>query len=246
MKVLIVEDDAAVCRVVSEQLESRGVRVVSAGTVDGSRQALSREDFEVVILDRALPDGSGLEVLTELRASGSSAHVIVLTGAGSEEDRVHAIEAGADDYVVKPFYVRELAARVLAVQRRRGLAEDTTLRVGPLEIDLKAHLVTADDLPLDLTSKEYALLVFLAARPGHTFSRAELLRAVWNSNADWQQSATVTEHVRRLRTKIEADPRHPQMLKTVRGAGYRLDPPAAGMGDEDEPEEPDEEHERDE
>ncbi len=232
IKVLIVEDDAAICRIVREHLERRGIDSVSAGTVAGGREAIAREDFPVVILDRSLPDGSGLEVLAELRAAGSDAHVIVLTGAGSEEERVNAIEAGADDYVVKPFYSRELVARVLAVERRRRLADDTTLQIGPLEIDLNAHLVTVENLPLDLTTKEYALLVFLAANPGRTFSRSELLRAVWNSNTDWQQSATVTEHVRRLRMKIETDPRHPQMLKTVRGAGYRLDRPEQGPGDE--------------
>ncbi len=231
MRVLIVEDDAAVCRIVRDQLESRGVGTVSAGTVAASREALAREDFEAIILDLSLPDGSGLEVLAELRASGSSAHVIVLTGAGSEADRVHALESGADDYVVKPFFARELAARVLAVERRRTLTEDMTLRIGPLEIDLNAREVTADGRPLDLTSKEFALLAFLAARPGHTFSRAELLRAVWESSPDWQQSTTVTEHIHRLRTKIEQDPRHPQLLKTVRGAGYRLDLPSPGPSD---------------
>lgn len=231
MRVLIVVDDAAVCRIVRDQLETRGVGIVSAGSVEASREALARTDFQAIILDPALPDGSGLELLAELRASGSGAHVIVLSGAGSEADRVHAIEQGADDYVVKPFSARELAARVLAVERRRSLTEDTTLRIGPLEIDLKAREVTADDRLIDLTTKEFALLAFLAARPGHTFSRAELLRAVWQSSPDWQQSATVTEHVRRLRTKVEPDPRRPQMLKTVRGAGYRLDVPSPGTCD---------------
>ncbi len=231
MRVLIVEDDAAVCRIVRHQLESRGVGIVSAGSVAASREALAREDFQAIILDLTLPDGSGLELLGELRASGSSAHVIVLTGAGSEADRVHAIEYGADDYVVKPFFARELAARVLAVERRRSLTEDTTLRIGPLEIDLKAREVTADDHPIDLTTKEFALLAFLAARPGQIFSRADLLRAVWQSSPDWQQSSTVTEHVRRLRTKIEPDPRHPRMIKTVHGAGYRLDLPSPGTCD---------------
>ncbi len=231
MKVLIVEDDAAVCRVVRDQLERRGVGIVWADSVAASREALASEDFQTIILDLTLPDGSGLELLGELRASGSTAHVIVLTGAGSEADRVHSIESGADDYVVKPFFARELAARVLAVERRRSLTEDTTLRIGPLEIDLAAREVTVDGRPVDLTAKEFALLAFLAARPGHTFSRAELLRAVWQSSPDWQQSSTVTEHIHRLRTKIEPDPGHPQMLKTVRGAGYRLDLPSPGTCD---------------
>ncbi|MEO7398859.1 MAG: response regulator, partial [Ilumatobacteraceae bacterium] len=226
MRVLIIEDDAAVCRVVRDQLENRGVSVVTAYTAAASREALKREDFEAVILDLSLPDGSGLDLLAELRAAGSSAHVIILTGAGAEADRVHALEQGADDYVVKPFFARELAARVLAVGRRRNVAVDTALHVGPLEIDLAARQVVANGLSVDLTTKEFALLAFLAARPGHTFSRAELLRAVWQSDPERQQSSTVTEHVRRLRIKIEHDPQRPRLLKTVRGAGYRLDPSA--------------------
>lgn len=225
MRVLIVEDEAMIRQMVGEQLERRGVGIVSAGTVAASREALEHEDFHAIILDLGLPDGSGFDILAELRASGSSTHVIVLTGAASEADRIHAIEAGADDVVVKPFFVRELAARVLAVERRRSLSEDRLLRIGPLEIDLKACEVVSGDRTIELTNREFDLLAFLAARPGQTFSRAELLRAVWKSSAEWQQSATVTEHMRRLRTKIEADPRHPEMLKTVRGVGYRMDPP---------------------
>ncbi len=226
MRVLIIEDEAAICQLVRDHLELQGVGTVSAGSVAAGRAALAQEDFHVVILDLTLPDGSGLEVLADLRSTGSDAHVIVLTGAGSEADRINAFESGADDYVVKPFFARELAARVLAVERRRNLTEDTTLRIGPLEIDLNAREVTADGQPIDLTTKEFALLAFLAARPGHTFSRDELLRAVWQSSPDWQQIATVTEHMRRLRSKIESDPRHPTMLKTVRGVGYRIDAPS--------------------
>ena len=238
MRVLIVEDDAAVSRLVRDQLESRGVGVISADSVSTGRDALARGDFHVVILDLTLLDGSGFEVLSTLRASGSSAHAIVLTDADAEADRVDAIERGADDVVVKPFFVRELAARVLAVERRRSITEETMLQAGPLQIDLRAHEVTTDGHPVDLTTMEFALLAFLAAHPGQAFSRAELLRAVWQSSTDWQQSATVTEHVSRLRTKIEADPRHPEMLITVRGAGYRFDAPVPQAPDAGVPETP--------
>lgn len=121
-----------------------------------------------------------------------------------------------------------LKARMVAEEPRRRLPEQKTLRIGPLKVDLEAGLVTAEDRPIDLTTKEFGLLAFLAARPGHTFSRAELLRAVWQSSSDRQQNDTVTEHIRRLRTKIEPNPRRPQMLKTIRGAGYRLDLPSPG------------------
>ncbi|MFN3254792.1 MAG: EAL domain-containing protein [Ilumatobacter sp.] len=226
MRVLIIEDDAAVQRVVFDGLKSRSVTtVVAADTVAAGRAALGRQDFHVVIVGLALVDGSGLEIIAELRASGSTAHVIVLTDAAAETDRVHAFESGADDYVIKPFFVRELVARVLAVERRHGLTADTKLHIGPLEINLNARDVTLHHRPLELTAMEFALLAFLAARPGHTFSRGELLEAVGHTSADWHSGSTVTEHVRRLRSKIETDPRQPQLLTTVRGAGYRLDAP---------------------
>ncbi|MEO5725267.1 MAG: EAL domain-containing protein, partial [Ilumatobacteraceae bacterium] len=231
MRVLIVEDDTAVSRIVRDQLESRGVGTVSVGTVAASREALAREDFQAIILDVTLPDGSGLEVLAEFRAAGSSGHVIMLTGAASEADRVHALEMGADDYVVKPFFARELVARILAVERRTSITEDTTLRIGPLEIDLKAREITVDGRHINLATKEFDLLAFLAARPGQTFSRVELLRAVWQASSDWHYNATVTEHIHRLRAKIEPDPQRPQMIKTIRGAGYRLDEPSLGPRD---------------
>ena len=227
VRVLVVEDDAAVRRIVCDQLAGRGVDVVSTDNIADGRTTLEREDFHALVIELTLPDGSALDILAQLRASGSATHVIVLGGASSEADRVHAIESGADDYVVKPFSARELAARVLAVGRRRGLTPDTKLHIGPLKIDLDARDVTVHDRPIELTEMEFSLLAFLAARPGHTFSRAELLRAVWHSNADWKQSSTVTEHVRRLRIKIETNPRKPQLLTTVRGAGYRLDTPAS-------------------
>ncbi len=127
---------------------------------------------------------------------------------------------------MKPFFARELAARVLAVRRRRDPDKDNTLRAGHVEIDITARAVTVAGARIELTAKEFDLLAFLVARPGHVFSRDDLLRAVWHSASEWQQPATVTEHVRRLRTKLQVDPQQPQLLQTVRGAGYRFDPPA--------------------
>ena len=164
-----------------------------------------------------------------LREDGALTHVIILSDAGSEGDRVHALGLGADDYVVKPFFVRELTARVLGVRRRQVSATDTRLVYGPVTIDLAARQVTIEGNPVRLTAKEFDLLAFLAARPRHAFSRDELLRSVWQSAADWQQAATVTEHMRRLRTKIEVEPHHPRLLQTVRGVGYRFDPPASEL-----------------
>ncbi len=226
MRVLVVEDDTGIRRLVSSRLAQQGLEVTPASTAAEGLRALRHVTFDVAILDLALPDGSGLDLVQALRDLGADTHVIILTGAGSEEDRVRALELGADDYVVKPFFVRELSARVLAVQRRRDLAKDSTLTHGPLEVDLAARCVTVDGAPVELTAKEFDLLAFLAARPGHAFSRDDLLRSVWQSAADWQRPSTVTEHIRRLRSKIEPGSRPPRLLVTVRGTGYRFEPPA--------------------
>ena len=224
MRLLILEDDLAIRRLLVDHLEAHGIRVTATGTVAAALSALHHTAFDVAILDLAVPDGSGLDVLRDLRQLGSLTHVIVLSGSAGVAERVGALNLGADDYVIKPFFVRELAARVLAVRRRHEIAEENGLQYGALVIDLAARQVTLHDAPVALASKEFDLLAYLAARPGHLFSRDDLLRAVWDSAADWQQASTVTEHVRRLRGKIEVDPLHPRLLQTVRGAGYRFDP----------------------
>jgi PAS domain S-box-containing protein len=225
MRLLIVDDDAAVRRLVSNRLERQGVSVTSAATSATALEEIRHTVFDVAMLDLELPDGSGLDLLHRLRELDAPTHIIILSAARSEADRVRALDLGADDYVVKPFFVSELAARVLAVRRRQDVAKDTRLRHGRILIDLAARQVTVDDVPISLPAKEFDLLAFLAARPSHVFSRGELLRAVWCSAADWQQVATVTEHVARLRSKIELDPSRPRLLTTVRGVGYRFDPP---------------------
>jgi PAS domain S-box-containing protein len=227
MRLLIVDDDLAVRRLVCNRLEKQGVSVTSAATSAAALAELRRSAFDVAILDLTLPDGSGLDVLRALRVLNAPTHVIILSGAGSEVDRVRALDLGADDYVVKPFFVRELTARVLAVRRRQDIGKDTRLQHGRIVIDLAARQVTVDHEPVDLTAKEFDLFAFLAARPRHVFSREELLHSVWQSATEGQQAATVTEHVGRLRAKIEVDARQPRVLKTVRGVGYRFDPPAA-------------------
>lgn len=231
MRLLIVEDDLAVRRVVINHLEEQGVSVTAAASGAAGLIELHHAAFDIAILDLLLPDGSGLDVLRALRAPGCATYVIILSAAGSEADRVRAFELGADDYVVKPFFVRELTARVLAVRRRQDVARDNNLRYGPIAIDLAARQVTVDGAPLSLTAKEFDLLAFLAARPRHAFSRDELLRSVWQSAADLQHASTVTEHVRRLRSKLEPDQRQPRLLQTVRGVGYRFDPPSGGQPD---------------
>ena len=226
MRLLIVEHDLALRGVMTARLEEHGVNVTPVATAAAAVAALQHSAFDVAILDLQLPDQSGRDVLQAVRDLGPPCHVIVLGTGGSETDRVGAFELGADDYVVNPFFVRELTARVLAERRRRRAATSNTLRCGSIAIDLAARQVTVGDVPMTLTVKEFDLLAYFAIHPRHTFSRDELLRSVWHSRADWQQASTVTEHVRRLRIKFEQDVHQPRLLRTVRGIGYRFDPPA--------------------
>jgi len=225
MQLLMVEDDVAVRRLVTNRLERQGVTVTAAATAGAALRELRESTFDVAIFDLTLPDGSGLDLLRMLRKRGTATHVIILSGADSESDRVGALGQGADDYVVKPFFVRELTARVMAVGRRQEESHAHSMVFGPLAIDLVARQVTVNDKAVDLTAKEFDLLAFLSARPRHAFSRDELLHSVWQSAAEWQQESTVTEHVRRLRAKIEHDPQQPSLVMTVRGVGYRFDAP---------------------
>ena len=226
MNLLLLEDDLAVRQLVTNHIEHQGFTVSVATTVAEAMRLLNHDTFDVAILDLSLPDGSGLDVLHALRALGATTHVTVLSGAGAEIDRIGALDLGADDYVVKPFFVRELTARILAVQRRRDSAAVTALHYGPLRIDVAAREVSIDGVQVHLTTKEFDLLATMATQPRKVFGREELLRTVWQSAADWQQESTVTEHIRRLRLKVEVEPANPRILRTARGAGYRFDPPS--------------------
>jgi DNA-binding response OmpR family regulator len=233
LEVLVVDDDKIVRDVVRRSLEREGMRVVEAR--DGV-EALNRArevPVDVAVVDVHMPAMSGHEVVARLRAVDPLLHVIMLTAAASEADRVRGLVGGADDYVVKPFSPRELAARVLAAGRRLGAARGATSRRSErLCLDPVARLVTVDEVAVDLTRREFDLLAYLAAHPGRTFTRAQLLRAVWESSSEWQSEATVTEHVRRVRSKIERDPLRPEHLKTVKGTGYRFEPAAGAPSEE--------------
>lgn len=226
MMVLVVEDDVQIRTLVRDGLEQHDITVTEAATVAEANQAFEGVVFDVIILDLTLPDGSGIDLLRHVNTEVPQSHVIVLSGAITELDRIRGLELGADDYVVKPFSARELTARVLAVRRRRTALPVTSIRFGRFELDLPGRRLLSDGVVVEMPTLEFALLAFLAARAGHVFSRGELLAMVWNSNADWQSSTTVTEHVRRVRNKIEDDPHHPLLLRTVHGAGYSFEIPA--------------------
>ena len=225
-RVLVVDDEPRVREVVVAYLERDGFRVTDVASVEAARAHLDGLDPDLVILDVMLPAESGLDLLADLRQGGDTP-VILLTSRSEETDKILGLELGADDYVTKPFSPRELVARVRSVLRRSGAPqapESTSLDYNGISLDHTTREVTVDGGPVDLTAKEFDLLFYLASHPRQVFSRNQLLEQVWDSSADWQDPATVTVHIRRIRTKIEADPKEPRWLTTVWGVGYRFEP----------------------
>ena len=224
-RILVVEDDPTMAEVLVAYLRRAGYRTEWTG--DGSEALLlwQRTQPDVVILDLMLPGTSGLELLRRRRADADQAAVIILSARGEEEDRLIGLETGADDYVVKPFSPREVVLRVEALLRRAERLSGAALlnrrlEVGALVVDLGPRRATYKDRELSLTTREFDLLAFLAAHPGETFSKAELLRRVWG----WEfgDNSTVTVHIRRLREKLETDPSDPRLVLTVGRSGYRI------------------------
>jgi two-component system alkaline phosphatase synthesis response regulator PhoP len=230
--ILVVDDDIDLVDVVRSALEREGFAVDQAGDGETALHMIAGETPELVVLDLGLPKVRGLDVLRRVRKDNSgpvsSMPVIVLSGQSDETDRILGLELGADDYVVKPFSPRELVARVRSVLRRTRV-ERTTEPFAPVEFDeLTLDLTTREVLlrgePVELRRREFDLLAFLCASPRRVFTREQLLRHVWDSEPEWQGAGTVSEHVHRLRAKIEDDPAHPRRLVTVRGVGYRFVP----------------------
>jgi len=226
-RILVVEDDQNLLATLKYNLLKEGYQVVTA--VDGA-QALEiarSEKTELIVLDVMLPKLSGFEVCRILRKE-MTVPILMLTAKTEEIDKIVGLEIGADDYMTKPFSMRELLARVRAMLRRADMArsepvsESEYLRIGDLEIDTARHRAFYQGSPLDLTPKEYDLLVFLARNRGFVFSRERLLEKVWGYDYAGD-TRTVDVHVRWLRRKIEADPRKPMYLITVRGTGYKLE-----------------------
>lgn len=222
-RVLVVEDDQDTRDAVCAALRWAGFLCSEAGDVTRARKVIAKGRPDLVVLDLSLPDGDGLELLRELRLS-DDLPILVLSGRGEEADRVVGLELGADDYLTKPFSARELSSRVRTVLRRSSATRNTSRIVfGNISIDVDAREVRRAGDMLALTAKEFDLIVFLARSPRTVYSREDLLREVWHSS-DRSGEATVTEHVRRLRLKLEDDPASPRHLCAVRGVGYRLVP----------------------
>jgi len=225
-KILVVDDEPTVREVVAQYLARDGYQVLEVDRGDLVEAAVAKFQPDLIVLDIMLPGASGLDFL---RNSGPGrVPVILLTARVEEADRVLGLELGADDYVTKPFSPRELVARVRTVLRRANplpvSPTATILEFDGLHLDLPAREATAAGALVVLTAKEFDLLAFLAQAPRQVFSRAQLLQHVWDSSADFQDPATVTVHVRRLRNKIEANPEQPRWITTVWGVGYRFEP----------------------
>ena len=222
-RILVIDDDPTVSEVVCRYLRAAGFTVDAAPDGVQGLQLAGERRPDLVVLDRMLPHLDGIEVCRRIRAAWA-VPVIMLTALGEEEHRISGLEAGADDYLAKPFSPRELVLRVQSVLRRStaDLLPEGVIDVGEFSLDLAAHEIRLRGTALVLTSREFDLLAYLIWRPTKVLSREDLLRAVWG----WEigDLSTVTVHVRRLREKIELDPAHPQLLNTVWGIGYRFDP----------------------
>jgi DNA-binding response OmpR family regulator len=224
-KILVVEDDPDISALVELHLADAGndVELASDGGT-GLERALGRP-FDLVILDIMLPGVDGLEICRRLRAEKPELPILMLTARTTELDRVLGLEMGADDYLTKPFSVRELVARVKAIFRRIEVFDTqpqlTSLALGPLEIDTDARRVLVDGEAVELTAREFDLLVFFARHPGRVFTRGQLLDKVWGYTHEGYEH-TVNTHINRLRGKLEADPSHPRFILTVWGVGYRF------------------------
>jgi DNA-binding response OmpR family regulator len=226
--ILLVDDEDSVQKLLTYPLERDGFRVVSARDGEEALQRFAAEPVDLVVLDIMLPKLDGLEVCKRLRAE-SSVPIIMLTARDDEFDTVLGLELGADDYITKPFSIREFRSRVRALIRRAGTAHRAretgeVLEAGPLRIDPDRRTAELDGKAIDLTYVEFELLRTLAASPGRVFSRRALLEAVWG-DAAYREPRTIDVHVRHLREKLERDPSDPDLILTVRGAGYRFREP---------------------
>jgi len=224
--ILLVDDEDAVQKLLAYPLERDGFRVVQARDGEEALARFAEERVDLVVLDLMLPKLDGLEVCKRLRAS-SSVPIIMLTARDDELDKVLGLELGADDYITKPFSIREFRSRVRALLRRAAIPEsrgggDTIERDG-LRIDLGRRDVELGGRPVQLTYVEFELLRTLAASPGRVFTREMLLQALWGGS-EYREPRTIDVHVRHLREKLERDPSEPEYLLTVRGVGYRFRP----------------------
>jgi two-component system response regulator MtrA len=221
-RVLVVDDDPALSEMLGIVLRNEGFEPSFVGDGDGALEAFRTTKPDLVLLDLMLPGTDGLDVCRAIRAE-SGAPIVMLTARSDTVDVVIGLEAGADDYVVKPFKPKELVARIRARLRHNEDAVGQVLTISDVSIDVSGHVVSRDGVPIALTPLEFDLLVALARKPRHVFTRDQLLEQVWGYRhvAD---TRLVNVHVQRLRAKVERDPEHPEVVVTVRGVGYKAGP----------------------
>ncbi len=230
-QILVVDDELELARLVELHLCDAGFDVTLAHDGHHAYDLAKSGDFDCLVLDLMLPGQDGLDVCQRLRREGIHTPILMLTARSSEGDRVLGLEVGADDYLTKPFSVRELVARVRAIFRRievmavRGEESEDEITVGELSIDPHKRRATLEGRPISLTAKEFDLLVHFARHPGRVYSRAELLDQVWGYGYGGYEH-TVNSHINRLRAKLEEDPAEPRYVLTVWGVGYKMFDPA--------------------
>lgn len=230
-KIALIEDDADLFALLKYNLEKEGFSLVGAQTGKGAIDLCRRERPDLILLDIMLPDSDGLDICKGLRAHPELSHIpiIFLTARASETDRIVGLELGANDYIVKPFFIRELIARI-RIQFRGQQTANKQLKAGGLELDRASCRVKLQGRPLQLTATEFRLLEFLMTRPGVVFSREQLLDSVWGHDRA-VTDRTVDVYILRLRQKTEADPANPQLIRSVRGFGYSFNETAMMPGD---------------
>jgi two-component system phosphate regulon response regulator PhoB len=221
---LVVDDDPDARTTAAAAIVEAGFFVVEAADAEQALDAVRVHAIDVVILDLGLPGRNGLDVLLSLRQY-SDIPVVIVSATTDPMTRVAAFRFGADDFLVKPIFPAELSARISTVLRRtHGTSRVQVFRFGDLSFDSEARELRRGGELVELTPKEYELLHFFVSNPRQVFSRAQILERVWKSSAEWQQVSTVTEHVRKLRLKIEEDATNPRWILTIRNIGYRFDP----------------------
>ena len=220
MRILLVEDDRSLADIIRSGLEEKEIRVVVAHTYDQGRLEAVMNPFDVIVLDVMLPGGSGFDLCAHLRKREIATPILMLTARNSIDDRVSGLEAGADDYLPKPFAFRELVARIRALARRRAAPLPQVIRIADLEVGIETQRVTRAGKPIDLTAKEFALLEFFVLHAGQVVDRAAITAHVWDDNHDPFTNA-LEVLVARVRRKID-DGFEQKLIQTLRGSGYRF------------------------
>lgn len=222
-RILTIEDDGAIRRGIVDALRFAGYEPLEAGHGEAGLQMAVGREFDLLLLDLVLPGRDGLEILREVRRLRPTLPVIILTARGEEQDRVRGLKLGADDYVVKPFSIKELLARVNAFLRRRRRSEREVYHFGDCQLDVASRRLTRNGQEVPLTPKEWSLLVYLVKRAGRALTRDQMLRSVWGHDI-LVTSRSIDRCITTLRGKIEPDPHRPTHIQTVREIGYRFEP----------------------